>query len=59
MNRILTENRAGRFLFDVVSGKASDLLLLQKEGLWKRSFGGNWAPTPRIQRQAKPLGGYL
>ena len=33
MNRILTENRAGRFLFDVVSGKASDLLLLQKKGL--------------------------
>jgi iron(III) transport system substrate-binding protein len=33
INRILTESRAGRFLFDVVSGKASDLLLLQKKGL--------------------------
>jgi iron(III) transport system substrate-binding protein len=33
LNRILTESRAGRFLFDVVSGKASDLLLLQKRGL--------------------------
>lgn len=36
MNRILTENRAGRFLFDVVSGKASDLLLLQKKGLLEK-----------------------
>jgi iron(III) transport system substrate-binding protein len=33
LNRILTENRAGRFLFDVVSGKVSDLLLLQKKGM--------------------------
>lgn len=33
LNRILTESRAGRFLFDVVSGKVSDLLLLQKQGL--------------------------
>src|SRR5258707_11591493 len=33
LNRILTERRAGRFLFDVVLGKASDLLLLQKRGL--------------------------
>jgi len=33
LNRILTESRAGRFLFDVVSGKVSDLLLLQKRGL--------------------------
>jgi len=33
LNRILTESRAGRFLFDVVSGKVSDLLLLQKKGL--------------------------
>jgi iron(III) transport system substrate-binding protein len=33
LNRILTESRAGRFLFDIVSGKVSDLLLLQKRGL--------------------------
>ena len=33
INRILTETRANRFLFDVVSGKVSDLLLLQKNGL--------------------------
>ena len=33
LNRILTESRAGRSLFDVVSGKVSDLLLLQKRGL--------------------------
>lgn len=33
LNRILTESRSGRFLFDVVSGKVSDLLLLQKRGL--------------------------
>ena len=33
LNRILTESRANRFLFDVVSGKISDLLLLQKRGL--------------------------
>jgi hypothetical protein len=33
LNRILTETRADRFLFDVVSGKVSDLLLLQKRGL--------------------------
>jgi iron(III) transport system substrate-binding protein len=33
LNRILTESRAGRFLFDVVSGKVSDLLLLQKKEL--------------------------
>ena len=33
LNRILTESRAGRFLFDVVLGKVSDLLLLQKRGL--------------------------
>jgi iron(III) transport system substrate-binding protein len=33
LNRILTETRGNRFLFDVVSGKISDLLLLQKRGL--------------------------
>ena len=33
LNRILTEARANRFLFDVVSGKVSDLLLLQKRNL--------------------------
>src|ERR1700756_4787954 len=33
LNRILAEARANRFLFDVVSGKVSDLLLLQKRGL--------------------------
>ncbi len=33
LNRILTETRANRYLFDVVSGKFSDLLLLQKKDL--------------------------
>ena len=33
LNRILTESRAGRILFDVVLGKVSDLLLLQKRNL--------------------------
>jgi iron(III) transport system substrate-binding protein len=33
LNRILTETRANRYLFDVVSAKVSDLLLLQKKGL--------------------------
>jgi iron(III) transport system substrate-binding protein len=33
LNRILTETRANRHLFDVVSGKVSDLLLLQKRDL--------------------------
>jgi iron(III) transport system substrate-binding protein len=33
LNRILAEARANHFLFDVVSGKVSDLLLLQKKGL--------------------------
>ncbi|HWP56735.1 MAG TPA: ABC transporter substrate-binding protein [Candidatus Acidoferrales bacterium] len=36
LNRILTETRAQQFLFDVVSGKISDLLLLQKEGLLRK-----------------------
>ena len=33
LNRILAETRANRFLFDLVSGKNSDLLLLQKKAL--------------------------
>jgi iron(III) transport system substrate-binding protein len=33
LNRILAETRASRFYFDLVSGKNSDLLLLQKKGL--------------------------
>jgi iron(III) transport system substrate-binding protein len=33
LNRILTETRANRHLFDVVSGKFSDLMLLQKRDL--------------------------
>ncbi|HEY3305622.1 MAG TPA: ABC transporter substrate-binding protein [Candidatus Binatia bacterium] len=33
LNRILTEARANRHLFDVVSGKFSDLMLLQKKNL--------------------------
>ncbi len=33
LNRILTETRANRYLFDAVSGKFSDLLLLHKKGL--------------------------
>ena len=46
MNRILTESRAGRFLFDVVSGKVSDLLLLQKRGLLGKIASGELAAYP-------------
>ena len=45
LNRILTENRAGRFLFDVVSGKVSDLLLLQKRGLFRTEYGETFLRT--------------
>ena len=46
LNRILTESRAGRFLFDVVSGKVSDLLLLQKKGLLGKIVSTELAAYP-------------
>lgn len=46
LNRILTESRAGRFLFDVVSGKVSDLLLLQKKGLLGKIVSPELAAYP-------------
>ena len=46
LNRILTEARAGRFLFDVVSGKVSDLLLLQKRGLLGRIVSAEFSSYP-------------
>jgi iron(III) transport system substrate-binding protein len=46
LNRILTESRAGRFLFDVVSGKVSDLLLLQKRGLLGTMLSSELAAYP-------------
>jgi iron(III) transport system substrate-binding protein len=46
LNRILTESRAGRFLFDVVSGKVSDLLLLQKKGLLGKIASAELAAYP-------------
>lgn len=46
LNRILTESRAGRFLFDVVSGKVSDLLLLQKRGLLGKIASSELAAYP-------------
>ena len=46
LNRILTEARAGRFLFDVVSGKVSDLLLLQKRGLLGRIVSDEFSFYP-------------
>jgi iron(III) transport system substrate-binding protein len=46
LNRILTESRAGRFLFDVVSGKVSDLLLLQKRSLLGTMVSSELAAYP-------------
>ena len=46
LNRILAESRAGRSLFDVVSGKVSDLLLLQKKGLLGRIVSAELASYP-------------
>jgi iron(III) transport system substrate-binding protein len=46
LNRILTESRTGRFLFDVVSGKVSDLLLLQKRGLLGTILSSELAAYP-------------
>jgi iron(III) transport system substrate-binding protein len=46
LNRILTESRAGRVLFDVVSGKVSDLLLLQKRGLLGTILSSELAAYP-------------
>lgn len=46
LNRILNESRAGRFLFDVVSGKVSDLLLLQKKGLLGKIVSAESAAYP-------------
>jgi iron(III) transport system substrate-binding protein len=41
VNRILTENRAGKQLFDIVSGKVSDLLLLKKKGVLAKLRSGH------------------
>ena len=46
INRILTETRANRFLFDVVSSKVSDLLLLQKHGLLGKIVSAELASFP-------------
>lgn len=46
LNRILAESRAGRFLFDVVSGKVADLLLLQKKGLLGKIVSSELAAYP-------------
>ena len=46
VNRILTETRANRFLFDVVSSKVSDLLLLQKNGLLGKIVSSELASFP-------------
>jgi iron(III) transport system substrate-binding protein len=46
LNRVLTEARAGRFLFDVVSGKVSDLLLLQKRGLLGKIASAEFSAYP-------------
>lgn len=46
INRILTETRAKRFLFDVVSSKVSDLLLLQKHGLLGKIVSAELASFP-------------
>ena len=55
LNRILTETRAGRFLFDVVSGKVSDLLLLQKKGLLGKILSAELAlyPEPFKDKQGR------
>jgi iron(III) transport system substrate-binding protein len=46
INRILTETRANRFLFDVVSSKVSDLLFLQKNGLLGKIVSSELASFP-------------
>jgi iron(III) transport system substrate-binding protein len=46
LNRILTETRSNRFLFDVVSGKVSDILLLQKKGLLGKIISNELAAYP-------------
>jgi hypothetical protein len=49
LNRILTESRTGRFLFDVVSGKVSDLLLLQKKGLLGKIISGELTHPSQLE----------
>jgi len=46
LNRILTETRSNRLLFDVVSGKVADLLLLQMKGLLGRIISNELALYP-------------
>ena len=46
LNRILTETRSNRVLFDVVSGKVADLLLLQMKGLLGRIISNELALYP-------------
>jgi iron(III) transport system substrate-binding protein len=46
LNRILTEARSNRLLFDVVSGKVADLLLLQMKGLLGRIISNELAFYP-------------
>ncbi len=46
LNRILTETRSNRLLFDVVSGKVADLLLLQMKGLLGRIISNELAFYP-------------
>jgi len=56
LNRILTESRTGRFLFDVVSGKVSDLLSLQKRGLLGTIVSSELAAYPDKFRDNKVAG---
>jgi iron(III) transport system substrate-binding protein len=52
LNRILTETRGNQFLFDVVSGKVSDLLLLQQKGLLGKISSGELQSYPEKFREA-------
>lgn len=52
LNRILTETRANQHLFDVVSGKVSDLLLLQKRNLLGRIASAELQSYPEKFRDA-------
>jgi iron(III) transport system substrate-binding protein len=53
LNRILTETRGNRFLFDVVSGKVSDLLSLQKRGLLGKSSSAELPSYPEKFKDAE------
>ncbi len=56
LNRILTETRSNRFLFDVVSGKVADLLLLQMKGLLGRIIPTSWRFIRTSSRTSKTVG---